>query len=57
MGAGKQTVDAKRISLKGIQQMFFRTQLILIISLALILSVAGIALMAIALKKGRKQYE
>ena len=41
MEAGKQTVDAKRISLKGIQQMFFRTQLILIISLALILSVAG----------------
>ena len=41
MKVGKQTVDPKRISLKGIQQMFFRTQLILIISLALILSVAG----------------
>ena len=41
MNAGKQTTDTKRISLKGIQQMFFRTQLILIISLALILGVAG----------------
>ena len=33
--------DRQRISLKGIQKMFFQTQLILIISLALILGVAG----------------
>ena len=41
MKAGKQTADRPRISLKGIQKMFFRTQLILIISLALILGIAG----------------
>ena len=41
MKAGKQTADKRRISLKGIQKMFFRTQLILIISLALILGIAG----------------
>ncbi|MBQ5711842.1 MAG: hypothetical protein IIV61_04440, partial [Oscillospiraceae bacterium] len=41
MKAGKQTGDRQRISLKGIQKMFFRTQLILIISLALILGIAG----------------
>ena len=41
MKAGKETTDKPRISLKGIQKMFFRTQLILIISLALILGVAG----------------
>lgn len=41
MKAGKQIVDRRRISLKGIQKMFFRTQLILIISLALILGIAG----------------
>lgn len=41
MKAGKQTADRRRISLKGIQKMFFRTQLILIISLALILGIAG----------------
>ena len=41
MKAGKQTADRRRISLKGIQKMFFRTQLTLIISLALILGIAG----------------
>ena len=41
MKTGKQTADRRRISLKGIQKMFFRTQLILIISLALILGIAG----------------
>ena len=41
MKAGKETTDKPRISLNGIQKMFFRTQLILIISLALILGVAG----------------
>ena len=41
MKEGKQTADRRRISLKGIQKMFFRTQLILIISLALILGIAG----------------
>ena len=41
MKAGKQKAATPRISLKGIQQLFFRTQLILIISLALILGVAG----------------
>ena len=41
MKAGKQTADRRKISLKGIQKMFFRTQLILIISLALILGIAG----------------
>ena len=33
--------DRQRISLRGIQKMFFRTQLILIISLALMLGIAG----------------
>ena len=33
--------DKQRISLTGIQKMFFRTQLILILSLALILGIAG----------------
>ena len=33
--------DRQRISLTGIQKMFFRTQLILILSLALILGIAG----------------
>ena len=37
----KQTADRQRMSLKGIQKMFFRTQLILILSLALILGIAG----------------
>ena len=41
MKAGKKAADKPRISLKGIQKMFFRTQLILIISLALILGIAG----------------
>ena len=41
MKAGKETTDKPRISLSGIPKMFFRTQLILIISLALILGVAG----------------
>ena len=41
MKAVKQMADRQRISLKGIQKMFFRTQLILIISLALILGIAG----------------
>ena len=41
MKAGKQTADRQKISLKGIQKMFFRSQLILIISLALILGIAG----------------
>ena len=41
MKAEKITADKPRISLNGIQKMFFRTQLILIISLALILGVAG----------------
>ena len=41
MKSKRQTSDTKRISLKGVQKMFFRTQLILIISLALILGVAG----------------
>ncbi len=41
MKAGKETADKPRISLSGIQKLFFRTQLILIISLALILGVAG----------------
>ena len=41
MKAGKETADKPRISLNGIQKLFFRTQLILIISLALILGVAG----------------
>ena len=41
MKVGKETTDKPRISLNGIQKMFFRTQLILIISLALILGVAG----------------
>ena len=33
--------DTQRVSLKGIQKMFFRTQFILIVSLALILGIAG----------------
>ena len=37
----KQTLEKRRVSLKGIQHLFFRTQLILIISLALILGIAG----------------
>ena len=41
MKARKEAADKPRISLKGIQKMFFRTQLILIISLALILGIAG----------------
>lgn len=41
MKAGKETQYKPRISLSGIQKLFFRTQLILIISLALILGVAG----------------
>ena len=41
MKAVKQMDDRQRISLKGIQKMFFRTQLILILSLALILGIAG----------------
>jgi hypothetical protein len=41
MKAGKQKADTQRISLKGIQKMFFHTQLVLIISLALILGIAG----------------
>ena len=40
MKAGKQKADTQRISLKGIQKMFFHTQLVLIISLALILGIA-----------------
>ena len=35
------TGDKPRISLKSIQQLFFRTQLVLIISLALMLGIAG----------------
>jgi sensor histidine kinase regulating citrate/malate metabolism len=41
MKAEKKIVDKQRISLNGIQKLFFRTQLILIISLALILGIAG----------------
>lgn len=41
MNAKKQKNITKRISLKSIQKLFFRTQLILILSLALILGVAG----------------
>ena len=41
MKAGKEAADKPRISLNGIQKLFFRTQLILIISLALILGIAG----------------
>jgi sensor histidine kinase regulating citrate/malate metabolism len=41
MNAEKHTAAAKKISLNGIQKLFFRTQLILIISLALILGAAG----------------
>ena len=37
----EQKSNTKRITLKGIQKLFFRTQLVLIISLALILGVAG----------------
>ena len=41
MKSGKGTTSTQRISLKSIQNLFFRTQLILIISLALILGIAG----------------
>ncbi|MBR5565064.1 MAG: Spo0B domain-containing protein [Roseburia sp.] len=41
MNVEKQNLKTKRISLKSIQKMFFQTQLILIISLALILGIAG----------------
>lgn len=41
MKAEKDTQYKPRISLNGIQKLFFRTQLILIISLALILGIAG----------------
>ena len=41
MNVEKQKTDTKRISLTSVQKLFFRTQLILIISLALILGVAG----------------
>ena len=41
MNEGKQTAHTKRISLKSIQKLFFRTQLILIITLALMLGIAG----------------
>ena len=41
MKAEKETADKLKISLNGIQKIFFRTQLILILSLALILGVAG----------------
>ena len=41
MNAKKNKNASKRVSLKGIQNLFFRTQLILIISLALILGIAG----------------
>ena len=41
MKAGKEAADKPRISLNGIQKLFFRTQLILIISMALILGIAG----------------
>lgn len=41
MNIEKNKPNTNRISLKSIQKMFFRTQLILIISLALILGVAG----------------
>lgn len=41
MNIRKQSTNRNRISLKGIHRVFFRTQLILIISLALILGIAG----------------
>ena len=41
MKNGKQTLEKRGVSLKSIQHLFFRTQLILIISLALILGIAG----------------
>ena len=41
MKNGKQTHEKRGVSLKSIQHLFFRTQLILIISLALILGIAG----------------
>ncbi len=41
MKNGKQTLEKRGVSLKNIQHLFFRTQLILIISLALILGIAG----------------
>ena len=41
MNIRKQSTNRNRISLKGIHRVFFRTQLILIITLALILGIAG----------------
>ncbi len=41
MKDGKQSPEKRGVSLKSIQHLFFRTQLILIISLALILGIAG----------------
>ena len=41
MKDGKQTLEKRSVSLKSIQHLFFRTQLILIISLALMLGIAG----------------
>lgn len=41
MNIRKQSTNRNRISLKGIHRVFFQTQLILIISLALILGIAG----------------
>ena len=41
MKNGKQTLGKRGVSLKSIQHLFFRTQLILIVSLALILGIAG----------------
>ena len=41
MKDGKQKLEKRGVSLKSIQHLFFRTQLILIISLALILGIAG----------------
>ncbi|MBQ9106364.1 MAG: Spo0B domain-containing protein [Clostridia bacterium] len=41
MKYGKQTLEKRGVSLKSIHHLFFRTQLILIISLALILGIAG----------------
>lgn len=41
MNIEKQTVEKERVSLKSIQRLFFRTQLVLIVSLALMLGIAG----------------
>ena len=41
MNIRKQSTNRNRISLRGIHRVFFQTQLILIISLALILGIAG----------------